>query len=65
MLVLVLCRSKPMVVKIKHYYRMHINQSLLHDMTYHMVCYKNNTTGVTYGAGTVYSSGAHEFNTGL
>ena len=32
-LVLVLCRSDPMVVKIKHYYRMHIDQSLLHDMT--------------------------------
>ena len=28
------------------------------------VCNKNNTTGATYGAGTAYSSGAHDF-TGL
>jgi len=30
-------------------------------MTYHLVCYKDNTTGATYGAGIVYRSGTAEF----
>ena len=30
-------------------------------MTYHRVCNKSNTTGVTSGAGTAYPSGAPEF----
>jgi hypothetical protein len=30
-----------------------------------LVCNNNNTTGVTYGAGTADSSGAHEFTTGF
>jgi hypothetical protein len=29
------------------------------------VCNKNNTTSATYGAGTAYSSGVHEFTTGF
>jgi hypothetical protein len=28
-------------------------------MTYHLVCIKSNTAGVTSGAGTVYSPGTH------
>ena len=28
-------------------------------MTYHLVCIKSNTSGVTSGAGTTYSSGTH------
>ena len=30
-------------------------------MTYHQVCNKSNTTGVTFGAGTAYLSGTPEF----
>jgi len=34
-------------------------------MTYHRDCNKSNTTGATYGAGTVYLSGAPEFTPGF
>jgi len=34
-------------------------------MTYHWVCNKSNTTGVTSGAGTAYLSGAPEFTPGF
>ena len=34
-------------------------------MTYHRVCKKSNTTGATYGAGTVNPSWATEFNPGV
>jgi hypothetical protein len=34
-------------------------------MTFHRVCNKSNTTGVTNGAGTAYTSGAYEFISGF
>jgi hypothetical protein len=34
-------------------------------MTYYPVCNKNDTTGVTYGTGTAYTSRAHEFIPGF
>jgi hypothetical protein len=34
-------------------------------MTYHRVCNKNNTTDPTWGVGTAYPSGAHEFALGF
>jgi hypothetical protein len=41
------------------------NPVLSSFMTYHRVCNKNNTTDPTWGAGTVYPSGAHEFALGF
>ena len=34
-------------------------------ITYHRICNKSNTTGVTGEAGTTYPSGAHEFTSGF
>jgi len=42
-----------------------VNTSQSSFMTYHRVCNKINTTGVTSGAGAAYPSGAPEFTPGL
>ena len=41
------------------------NPILSSFMTFHRVCNKSNTTGPICGAGTVFSSGAHEFIPGF
>ena len=41
------------------------NPVLSSYMIYHRVLWRSNTTGATYGVGTVYPSGKHEFTPGV
>ena len=55
------CHKRPRICSVC---RNH-NPVLSSIITYHLVCNKNKTTGVTTGKGTVYPSGAPEFTPGF